>query len=69
MRARRELAPFLDEKGRPEDHYRGAIQRIEIRFKRKERRAERDYVDWVLLAVRLFATASPPVWAPHATSC
>ena len=44
-----ELAPFLDEKGRPEDHYRGAIRRIEIRFKRKERRAERDYVDWVLL--------------------
>jgi len=44
-----EVAPFLDEKGRPEDMYRGAIRRIEIRFKRKERRAERDYVDWVLL--------------------
>ena len=47
----RELAPFLDERGRPEDAYRGAIKRIEIRFQRKERRAERDYVDWVLLAV------------------
>ncbi|CAN5728002.1 DNA polymerase III subunit delta' [soil metagenome] len=46
-----ELKPFLDEKGRPEDVYRGAIRRIENRFKRKERRAERDYVDWVLLAV------------------
>jgi hypothetical protein len=46
-----ELAPFMDEKGRPEDAYRGAIKRIETRFKRKERRAERDYVDWVLLAV------------------
>ena len=45
-----ELAPFLDEKGRPEDAYRGAIRRIEIRFQRRERRAERDYVDWVLLA-------------------
>jgi DNA polymerase III subunit delta' len=44
-----ELAPFLDEKGRPEEMYRGAIRRIETRFKRKERRAERDYVDWVLL--------------------
>ncbi|MEX1263116.1 MAG: AAA family ATPase [Actinomycetota bacterium] len=44
-----ERAPFLDEKGRPEEMYRGAIRRIEIRFKRKERRAERDYVDWVLL--------------------
>ncbi|MGZ8613990.1 MAG: DNA polymerase III subunit [Actinomycetota bacterium] len=46
-----ELAPFLDEKGRPEDMYRGAIRRIETRFKRKERRAERDFVDWVLLGV------------------
>ena len=46
-----ELAPFRDAKGRPEDAYRGAIRRIEIRFKRRERRAERDYVDWVLLAV------------------
>jgi DNA polymerase-3 subunit delta' len=46
-----ELAPFLDEKGRPEEAYRGAIRRIETRFHRRERRAERDYVDWVLLAV------------------
>jgi DNA polymerase-3 subunit delta' len=45
-----ELAPFMDDRGRPEDAYRGAIKRIEIRFQRKERRAERDYVDWVLLA-------------------
>ena len=56
-----ELAPFLDERGRPEDAYRGAIKRIEIRFQRKERRAERDYVDWVLLAVSVpaCATGSP----------
>jgi len=46
-----ELAPFLDEKGRPEDVYRGPIRRIEVRFQRRERRAERDYVDWVLLAI------------------
>ena len=46
-----ELAPFTDDRGRPEEAYRGAIKRIEIRFQRKERRAERDYVDWVLLAV------------------
>src|ERR671910_1522770 len=46
-----ELAPFLDDRGRPEEAYRGAIRRIEIRFQRRERRAERDYVDWVLLAV------------------
>jgi len=46
-----ELAPFVDARGRPEDIYRGAIRRIETRFQRKERRAERDYVDWVLLGV------------------
>jgi DNA polymerase-3 subunit delta' len=45
-----ELAPFLDERGRPEDAYRGAIRRLEVRFHRRERRAERDSVDWVLLA-------------------
>jgi DNA polymerase III subunit delta' len=45
-----ELSPFLDDRGRPEDAYRGAIKRIEVRFQRRERRAERDYVDWVLLA-------------------
>ena len=45
------LTPFRDERGRPEDAYRGAIKRIEIRFHRRERRAERDYIDWELLAV------------------
>ena len=46
-----ELVPFLDERGRPEDAYRGAIRRIEERHRRQVRRAERDYVDRVLLAV------------------
>jgi DNA polymerase-3 subunit delta' len=46
-----ELAPFLDERGRAEDAYRTAIRRIEERHKRQVRRAERDYVDRVLLAV------------------
>lgn len=46
-----ELAPFLDARGRPEEVYRGPIRRIEQRFQRRERRAERDYVDWVLLGV------------------
>ncbi len=45
-----ELAPFLDERGRPEEAYRGAIRRLEERHKRRVKRAERDYVDWVLLA-------------------
>jgi DNA polymerase-3 subunit delta' len=46
-----ELAPFRDERGRTEEAYRGAIRRIEMRAVRRERRAERDYVDWVLLGI------------------
>jgi len=46
-----DLAPFRDEQGRPEEAYRGAIRRLEQRHKRRVKRAERDYVDWVLLAV------------------
>jgi DNA polymerase-3 subunit delta' len=50
-RQKDDLLPFLDERGRPEDAYRAAIRRIEERHKRQVRRAERDYVDRVLLAV------------------
>jgi DNA polymerase-3 subunit delta' len=46
-----ELAPFLDDRGRAEDAFRGVVRRIEERHKRQVRRAERDYVDWVLLGV------------------
>jgi DNA polymerase-3 subunit delta' len=46
-----ELAPFLDERGRAEEAYRGAIRRLAERHKRQVRRAERDYVDRVLLGV------------------
>ena len=49
-RARRDLAPFLDERGRPRRRTK-VVRRIEVRFQRRERRAERDYVDWVLLGV------------------
>ena len=61
-----ELGPFLDEKGRPEEAYRGAIRRIEVRFARRERRAERDQVDRILLAAsallrdRIAATVQAP---------
>jgi hypothetical protein len=61
-----ELAPFMDEKGRPEEAYRGAIRRIETRFVRRERRAERDQVDRILLAAsallrdRIAATVHAP---------
>jgi DNA polymerase-3 subunit delta' len=46
-----DLAPFVDARGRPEEAFRGIVRRMEERHKRRERRAERDYVDWVLLAV------------------
>ncbi len=46
----REVAAFTDEQGRPDESFRGVISRIEERHKRRMRRAERDYVDWVLLA-------------------
>ncbi len=46
-----ERAPFLDHEGEPQDAYRGAIRRIEMRAQRRERRAERDHVDRVLLGV------------------
>jgi DNA polymerase-3 subunit delta' len=45
-----ELAPFLDERGRPEEAFRGIIRQLQERHHRRERRAERDATDWVLLA-------------------
>jgi DNA polymerase-3 subunit delta' len=50
-----DLAPFLDERGRPEEAYRGAIRRIQLRHDRRVRRAERDFVDWVLLGASSIA--------------
>jgi len=50
-RQREDLAPFLDARGRPEEAYRGAIRRMEERHKRQVRRAERDYIDRVLLGL------------------
>jgi DNA polymerase-3 subunit delta' len=50
-----DLAPFLDERGRPEEAYKGAIKRLQLRHDRRVRRAERDYVDWVLLAASSIA--------------
>ena len=49
-RQRDDFAPFLDERGRPEEAYRGAIRRLQQRHERQIKRAERDYVDRVLLA-------------------
>jgi DNA polymerase-3 subunit delta' len=46
-----ELAQFADERGRVEDAYRGVVRRLKERHHRQERRAERDFIDWVLLSV------------------
>lgn len=46
-----EVAPFLDPRGRSEEAFRGVVRRLEERHKRRLRRAERDYVDWVLLGL------------------
>ncbi|MFN2543056.1 MAG: ATP-binding protein [Actinomycetota bacterium] len=45
-----ELAQFSDARGRVEDAYRGVVRRLKERHHRQERRAERDFIDWVLLA-------------------
>jgi DNA polymerase-3 subunit delta' len=47
----RELATFQDQEGRPDEAYRGVMARVRARYQRRERRAERDYVDWVLLSL------------------
>ena len=61
-----ELAQFTDERGRVEDAYRGVVRRLKERHHRQERRAERDFIDWVLLSVsailrdRILAAARGP---------
>ena len=46
-----EVAPFLDERGRPEEPFRGVVRRIEERHERRLRRAEREFFDWALLSL------------------
>ena len=46
----RDLEPFLGPDGRIDDSFRGVARRVEERHKRRVRRAERDYIDWVLLS-------------------
>ena len=49
-----ELRPFLDERGRPEASFRGVVRRIQERHDRRVRRAEREFLDWSLLALALY---------------
>jgi DNA polymerase-3 subunit delta' len=50
-RQKEDLAPFVDGRGRAEEAYRAAVRRIQQRHDRQLRRAERDYVDRVLMGV------------------
>jgi DNA polymerase-3 subunit delta' len=66
-----ELEPFLDpDTGRPMEQYRAAIKRLQQRHQRRERRAEREYLDAALLALEawyrdalLVATGGDAAWA------
>jgi DNA polymerase III subunit delta' len=46
-----EVGPFLDERGRPEDAFRGVVRRMEEQHERRLRRAEREFLDASLLAL------------------
>jgi DNA polymerase-3 subunit delta' len=47
-----ELTPFSDpDTGSPLEQYRGAVRRLKQRHHRMERRAEREFLDWSLLAL------------------
>ena len=49
-----ELQPFLDERGRPEDPFRGVVRRMEEQHERRLRRAEREFLDWSLLSLAAY---------------
>lgn len=67
----RDLEPFLDpDTGDPLEQYRAMIRRVEERHHRRERRAERDFLDWTLVALEswfrdglMAATGADPGWA------
>ena len=49
-----ELEPFLDERGRPEEPFRGVVRRLEEQHERRLRRAEREFLDWSLLSLAAY---------------
>ncbi|HJP64718.1 MAG TPA: hypothetical protein VKA30_00270, partial [Actinomycetota bacterium] len=46
-----DLLPFVDEKGRPEEAFRGVVRRLQEQHERRLRRAEREFLDSALLAL------------------
>ena len=49
-----DLQPFLDERGRPEEPFRGVVRRLEEQHERRLRRAEREFLDWSLLSLAAY---------------
>jgi DNA polymerase-3 subunit delta' len=49
-----ELEPFLDDRGRPEDAFRGVVRRLEDQHERRLRRAEREFLDSSLLSLAAY---------------
>jgi DNA polymerase III subunit delta' len=66
-----ELDPFLDpQTGAPLEQYRAAVRRLQERHQRQQRRAEREFLDWSLLALEawfrdalLTGTGGEQAWA------
>jgi DNA polymerase-3 subunit delta' len=46
-----DLTPFLDERGRPEEAFRGVVRRMQEQHERRLRRAEREFLDSALQAL------------------
>jgi DNA polymerase-3 subunit delta' len=49
-----DLAPFLDERGRPEEAFKGVVRRLEEQHERRLRRSEREFLDHALLALAAY---------------
>jgi DNA polymerase-3 subunit delta' len=49
-----DLTPFLDERGKPDEAFRGVIRRIQDQHERRLRRAEREFLDGALLALSAY---------------
>jgi DNA polymerase-3 subunit delta' len=49
-----DLEPFLDDRGRPEDQFRGVVRRLEEQHERRLRRAEREFLDFSLLSLAAY---------------
>jgi DNA polymerase III subunit delta' len=66
-----ELEPFLDpDTGEVAEQFRAVARRVKERHHRRERRAEREFLDWSLLALQawyrdalLVSTGGDPAWA------